>query len=311
MTRGERILRAFAPGADPDLAAYELPPQDRARIIYDWGLYAGALGDLQLARRCYETQIGIACAIPSWEGVAMGLRTLAYTERLSGASAAALALVDSSLQAAARAESVLDLGSALSLRGRILHDLGRTEDAANDFARARAYAGEPFARRSLWEAEHLLDLGEVARVVAQTECNLEGMPELGWKGHAAQAHVLLGHAALRRIPADLRSARAHLSAARPWTVISTEVETMLRCLELEAHVALAERRFELASDVIARGCGTAERCGFGLFVMRFAALRQSGVIIDIPGQGRPTARETSYTPATLGAVPTAARSATH
>jgi hypothetical protein len=119
------------------------------------------------------------------------------------------------------------------------------------------------------------------------------MTELGWQGHAAQSHILLGHAALRGARPDLRSARAHLSAALPWTVMSAEVETLLRCLELEAELALAERRPELASELVARGRRTAESCGFGLFVTRFAGLGAGMGILDIRGPGRSVERESS------------------
>src|SRR6185312_16137696 len=150
----------------------------------------------------------------------------------------ALALVTTAADLAEAAGSVPDLVRADALGASILHDLGRIGEATRGFARARARGDDPFARRSLWEAEHALELGRFEARRAETERNVEACRELGWEGHVAHARTVLGLAAL---PGDPDAARAHLTAARRWTAATGEVEVVLRCLDLEARLGLAER----------------------------------------------------------------------
>ena len=112
---------------------------------------------------------------------------------------------------------------------------------------------------------------------ADTELNLAACRELGWEGHVAHAHTVLGLAAL---PGDPAAARTHLEAARLWAAATGEVEVALRCLELAARLALAERGF-VAAEPPARATGATSRrpAGFGLFAIRFANL-----------EGQPAAR---------------------
>src|SRR5262249_44997358 len=51
--RGARILRTFCREGDPARTPEGLAHGQRWRIAYDLGLYTGALGDLELALRCY------------------------------------------------------------------------------------------------------------------------------------------------------------------------------------------------------------------------------------------------------------------
>ncbi|MDC0721989.1 helix-turn-helix domain-containing protein [Nannocystis bainbridge] len=272
MSRGARIVREFAPGGDPARMTAALEPGRRARLVYDWGLYAGALGDLAQASRCYRIHGALVREAGNLEGLTTSLRALAYTERLAGALSEALALTEAAVEVASRAEAPGDVARGLALQARVLHDLGRVGEAEACFEKARAMGDRPFARRSFWAAEHALGLGRGAAARAEIEGNLEGLHELGWAGHRAHAETILGALALAEEEPDPDRASVHLGHARAWTTASGEVEVVLRCHALEAQICLAERRLADAARVIHEGRMLAETCGFGLFVVEFSNL---------------------------------------
>jgi tetratricopeptide (TPR) repeat protein/transcriptional regulator with XRE-family HTH domain len=273
MSRGARMLRAFTSDGDPATLGDALSAPRRARIAYDLGLYVSALGDLDLALRCYKSSLVILRDAANLEGVAMSLRTLAYTERLRGELASALSLSEQSVELAELTMTPHELVRSVALRASILHDLGRTREASREFERARELGDEPFARRALWEAEHWLEIGEVERAVSSCERQLQSLMAARWQGHVAHCHVVLGRALLERSPADSDAARSHARAARRWTAETAEVEMVLRCLELEARLARSESNRAAAADLLARGTELAQSSGFALFRKRFETLR--------------------------------------
>src|SRR5262249_54521323 len=122
---------------------------------------------------------------------------------------------------------------ALALRGAVLHDLGRRDEARAQFDAVRALGDDPLERRGLWEAEHLVDCGELELARTRTPRNLERCEARGWPGHVAHCHAVLG-------AVDARSGRSgagreHLAALRTWTDRTGEVEMALR-----AHLLAAE-----------------------------------------------------------------------
>jgi tetratricopeptide (TPR) repeat protein len=278
MSRGARVLAAFMPGADPAHAPPELPAHVRARLVYDRGLYAGALGDLELAARCYRASNDIAREAGSLSTLAVGLRTLAYTERLRGALDDALGLATASADLARANGALPELARSVALRASILSDLGRVEEAEAAFAESRR-AEPPFARRGFWEAEHALTAGRFEEIRAELERNVEACQELGWGGHVAHGRTVLG---LGMLPGDPAAARAHLEAAQRWTAATGEVEVVLRCRELAARIALAEQRFVAAGAIAREGFVLADTMGFGLFAVRLGNLGASAAIASRP-----------------------------
>ncbi|APR79355.1 WD-40 repeat protein [Minicystis rosea] len=283
MRRGARILQGFAEDGDPARIRADMPGDVRARIAYDLGLFAGALGDLDRAVRCYRVHNEIVREAGHLPGLGTGLRTLAYTERLRGALADALALATAAVNVSDGAGSRADVVRSLALRASVLHDLGRVDEAAAGFAEVRAMGDDPFARRGLWEAEHLLEIGQIEAARTLTARNVEVCRELGWEGHAAHGETVLALACLAVDPPDLDAARAHLVSARRWTAATGEVEVVLRCLDVAARVALAEARIDEARAVIAEGREIAEGSGFGLFALRFAKLLESARASSVLG----------------------------
>ena len=272
MSRGARVLRIFTEDGGPESLDPALTPVTRARVAYDLGLYAGALGDLSLAIRCYRAHNDLVRDAGSLDLLSVGLRTLAYTRRLAGALDDALALAGASVDLARATGRSGGVVRSVALRASILHDLGRVTEAAEGFAEVRRLGDEPFARRGLWEAEHLLGLGRLVEARVLTERNVRVCSGLGWEGHAAHGHTLLGLVVLREAPAGVAEARLHLVAARRWTAATGEVEVVLRCLDLEARLALAEGRTDTAGAAIGEGRELAASAGFGLFAIRFADL---------------------------------------
>jgi tetratricopeptide (TPR) repeat protein len=273
MSRGVRIVREFAEDGDPARLTTALDTGRRVRLLYEWGLYAGALGDLALASRCYRIHGALVGELGLLEALTTSLRALAYTERLAGSLTEALRLTEAAAAVAREVASDGDVARALALKARVLHDLGRVDEADACFLEVRRLGDRPFARRSFWEAEHGLALGRVAAARAEVEGNLAGLRELGWNGHRAHAETILGDVALAGDEPDPNRASDHLAQAREWTAVTGEVEVVLRCQVLAAKICLAERRFADADIAIRSGQALSETCGFGLFAVDFNNLR--------------------------------------
>jgi hypothetical protein len=118
---------------------------------------------------------------------------------------------------------------------------------------------------------------QAARAIAQhvaATCH-----EIGWEGHVAQAHTLLG---LISVAGDVEAAREHLERARRWPEASGEVEMALRCHELGARIALVERRFDEAAAQAAAGRKRAEELGFALWHSRLTSLEVESLLPQDP-----------------------------
>ena len=269
MSRGARILRLFGETTDPASPAAALALGFRLSLLYERGLYAGALGDLGFALRSYEAHNTLVDGTPEVSHFITGLRTLAYTERLAGALSAARAHASRSLTLAESVGAAAHVARGLALSASIAHDLGDVAAAQAGFARLEVMGDARVARRGLWEAEHLLALGRRKEAFEMTEANVAACERLGWAGHAAHGQVLLGLAVAAEDPAE---ASRRLAAARAWVVVSGEVEMAARVAELAARVALARGAlFEAAREALL-GEQLAEACGLGLFRARLLAL---------------------------------------
>ncbi|UQA60119.1 helix-turn-helix domain-containing protein [Polyangium aurulentum] len=266
MSRGARAVRAFASADDPLRYSDALPLLMRAALAYDAGLYAGALGDLELAVRCYATHNALAEEADEPVDILIGLRTMAYTRRLRGQIRLALELVEQSIDIAVRVEYPGHIERGSALRASILHDLGEVDAATDVFAHLRASDDGMRARRGLWEAEHLLAVGRKREAVEMTRANIEDCAYRGWAGHVAHGHALLGLSAACDDPAD---AEAHLVEVRRWASASGEVEMALRAHLLAAEIELARGRPDEAARHAGEGGHLAQVSGFWLARTRF------------------------------------------
>jgi transcriptional regulator with XRE-family HTH domain/tetratricopeptide (TPR) repeat protein len=267
MTRGARVLSRFAPGGDPAAVDTQLEGEARARLLYDWGLYALALGDLPRVWRCHEAYERALRGVHPEVALSMravGLRTRAYAAWLSGAFDQAREQLQASLALAERLQSASQQVRGLALLAMVEHDAGELD--ASDRLRAQAHRHEPLptARRAMWEAEMLLARGRRGEARALLELAMDDCAQRGWAGHVAHGHTLLGLCAL---PEGVEVARGELERAWGWAMGSQEVEMILRCQELAVRVwaeggeeGEAERERELGRQRVA---------GYGMW--RFAA----------------------------------------
>ena len=287
MSRGARIMRAFAADDDPRRIAPSLPGNLRGALAYDWGLYAGALGDLAFACRCYEAHDQIARTLGGASEIATSLRTLSYTERLRGSLPEAQLHIEESSRVAAAAGETEHWIRAVALQGSILHDMGKVDEAGARFAAIRAMGASPIARRGLWEAEHDLALGRRDAARAITEHNLTLCASLGWEGHLAHCHtvlglILAGSEGRTARDEDVEAARGHLARARVWAGTTGEVEVALRCHELAARIELAAGQAGHAARHAGDGLRLAETCGFVLWAARLGALAAKSALETDP-----------------------------
>ncbi|WP_224243898.1 hypothetical protein [Hyalangium gracile] len=221
-------------------------------------------------------------------GLVTGLRTLGYTERLRGRLMNARLLLERSLAVAREHDAGSHVAKATALLGLVLHELG--EDAAADehFEQARRLDGAPMARRALWQAERELALGRRELAREATRRNLEACRRLGWHGHVAHCHTVLG---LLAVEDELAAAGEHLVHARAWARASNEVEMLLRCHELAARLALAAGQLEQARHEAEAGLSLSTACGFGLFRSRLACLVARSILARDPRGGVDAALE--------------------
>jgi transcriptional regulator with XRE-family HTH domain len=265
MTLGARVLAGFADRAAPERVDASLGAEARAALLYDWALYAGALGDLALARRCHDAHL--AALAPVHPDVAaahraMGLRTRAYVEWVAGDTAAAAGWLDDSM---AIGGGGFHVARGAALRAMVAHDAGDADGATRWLAVADRAEPAPSPRRALWLAELRLDAGDAAGARAMAEATIATCARRGWAGHVAHGETLAG---LAWAAGDAPRAEACLERARPWARRSGEVEVALRCHALAAAVARARGRDDDAGREVALGVGLARAHGFGRFERR-------------------------------------------
>lgn len=283
MMRGARVVRAFAEDGDPARMPTDLPTHLRAALAYDLGLYSCALGDIPFARRCYEAYNRWTRAAKRTDMLATGLRTLAYTERLAGCLKQARRCIDESLVVVAAlvaegaAHACGDQIRGLALAAAIAHELGDIDQARALFDQSRGLDRRPVARRALWHARHLVDVGLVERARVDTLANLDVCRQLNWHGHVAHCQTLLGRAAL--VADDVARARIHHRAAMDWVRTTGEVEMVLRCRVLQAGTALIEGRAQEAGSAAVLGLHVARACGVGMFAGALANLGARAALV--------------------------------
>ncbi len=269
MSRGYRIMQTFAEGGDPTHIPIALPGHMRASLMYEWGLYAGALGDLAFACRCYHEHNAIVQAIGPRSAHATGLRTLSYTQRLMGDLQQALSTIERSQAIADEAGELEHSVRATALLASILHDMGKIKLADELFAQLDGLRIPKVARRGLWEAEHLIGLGQLDKAQEMTEHNIQVCKRLEWEGHVAHGQCVLGTIELMR--GNAAQARTYLEQARAWAGKTGEVEMVLRCHELAMALEQAAGNAESAKNEAEAGLELAETCGFGRMREKFQA----------------------------------------
>ena len=105
MTRGARVLSSFTQDGAPETLEPALTGELRASVLYDWGLYAGALGDLRLAERCHDLRLAWLDDVHpelARASRAMGLRTRSYVAWLTGNHDEARTFIRASLEKRSR-----------------------------------------------------------------------------------------------------------------------------------------------------------------------------------------------------------------
>lgn len=290
MSRGARMLRLFGETTDPRSPMSSLGVSWRAALLYERGLYAGALGDLAYALRAYEEHNALVDGQLEPSHLVTGLRTLAYTERLAGHFSAARAHALRSVELAESLGLSAHVARGVALLAAIMHDLGDLQAARAGFARLEAMGDARIARRGLWEAEHLLALGERDAAVEMISANVAACERFGWAGHVAHGQVLWGMAIAERDPG---AAERLLAAARGWVVVSGEVEMATRVHELAARIALQRGALFEASREALSGERLAEACGMGPFRARLFALGLSIAYARGDEEGMARAQEAS------------------
>jgi tetratricopeptide (TPR) repeat protein len=275
MSLGARLLRRFGEPTDPHAPLTGLDATWRVQLLYERGLFAGALGDLAYAVDCYLNSLDALSQTSRQRAVA--LRTIAYTQRLQGNLTSALHTLEQSIAVARTSGSRENEVLALALQAALFDDLGESERAEAGFSKLWQEGELRQARRGLWYAEHLLTRCRLEEAVPFTRELIAKSERRGWAGHAAHGRLLLGSMLLESAPDQ---SQAMLESARGWAAATGEVEMQLRVHELACRVALVRGERVEASTQAKRGRLLAETCGMSLFIPRFSSLEGSKPCLD-------------------------------
>jgi tetratricopeptide (TPR) repeat protein len=259
----------FGETTDSQSPIFALAVPWRASLLYERGLYAGALGDLSSALRYYKEYNELVDGRLEPSHLVTGLRTLAYTERLQGDYSSARMHVSRSIELADSVGLSAHVARGVALLASIMHDIGDVSAAREGFTRLEALGDARIARRGLWEAEHLLAIGERETAIEMIAANVARCEKFGWAGHVAHGNVLWGLTIAAQDPAR---AERLLAAARAWVVVSGEVEMAARVHELAAHIAFERGAYFEAAREALTGETLAETCGMRPFRSRLFAL---------------------------------------
>lgn len=235
MLRGERVLRRFTTDGDPEQVHPALAADLQRLLVYDWGYYAAACGDLHLARAClrsYLGRLGDGQHPRTLSEHATGLRTLAYLERLAGQLESARELIERSIALARSAELPGHLLRGLALLARIELDEGALPPALLALGEASETGPLP-PRSALLQAEVLAAADALPEALTVAFAALAESERRGWPGHAAHAQLLIARLCL---PDDPTRARAALEASAPWRARSGEADLVYAAAALEAQL---------------------------------------------------------------------------
>jgi tetratricopeptide (TPR) repeat protein len=266
--RGARIHAAFL----GDHGAFEaaLSPVDQSFVVYERGLFAADLGDLDLARTNLEEAARRDGGLNSLGYLCVDLRHLACVRwklgRLADAYAAALESVDRSTEhgsADRLAMSYYHLGYVEFLLGRTRDALGHFEDARRRYTELQTeLTGFALARSGYLDIEVRVRVDDPGLAPAEIESLIGNCQSRGLNREIPRYRLLLGQLALSR--GDLKLARAALAEVRGWTDRTRDVEVTLRAYALAAAIALRDHNLAAAEAEVEVGLHLAESCSYVL-----------------------------------------------
>ena len=279
--RMARILSQFSENGQPETLGVELSANHRAYLINNWGLAANALGDLALAGRCYEIVSELYRKDEDWNYLSQGLQNSAFVAMAQGVFPVAKKLLTEAIEHAVDDDKYLRRSNHGFLAATC-HALGEIEEAQDNFKKATAFIGQPlYSLSAIYEAEHLISLGQKEQAYTLTKNNLSKAKTEKWPNIISHSHILLG---LFLLPDSIGIAREHLDQVRQWTDQSGHMECILRAHKLAAEIALCIGDLDAAIAEATSGLNQAEACGFGRFAIEFL-LQLARIQLAMPDPG--------------------------
>jgi tetratricopeptide (TPR) repeat protein len=273
-----RIASLFATDGQPWHLAPQLSIRDRSYLIGYWGVAAHALGDLSTAGRCFDAASELVRMNNDKENLSQGLQFCAWVIMFRGTFPSAQKLLKESLEYAEEDFEYIRRYSHGFLAATC-HALGKIPEAKENFTKAADIAGKPlYSTDGIYEAEHLLALGNKTKAYKRTGENLAQCERYEFPRDIAICHTLLG---LFSLPGSISKARNHLKKAREWTNQSGCMEVILRAHILAAEIAYCSGDFPAALAEATTGLNQAEGCGFGWFAIELL-LQLAKIHLAIP-----------------------------
>jgi tetratricopeptide (TPR) repeat protein len=277
-----RILSMFSKNGQPETLELWLSLGQHAYLISVWGVVAQALGDLDLAGRCFEKQIENRRKLMDWNNYSKGLHNRAAVARDQGAFPAAKKLLNEAFK---HVEQMDRFSRRINHSGlaATCHDLGEIQEAGDHFKKATEFAGEQlYGNDGIYEADHLFRLSLTDKAYEHTINNLTTCEKIKAPRDIARCHTMLG---LFSLPSSITKAREYLNKTRKWTDQSGDMECIIRAHRLAAEIALYSGDLDAAITEATTGLNQAETCGYGKFAIDLL-IQLSRIHLAIPDPGK-------------------------
>jgi len=259
-----RILSRFTEDGEPEHLAPKLLTRTRSFLINVWGLAAHALGDLVLAKRCFDVSFELFRNSDDRGSLSQIVQNRAWVAMYRGAFPLANKLLKESLDSVKPDNKYVRKGSH-SYLAWTCHALGEITEAQLQFTKAKEVYDVPYSSLlGIYETDHLLALGEVKSAYECIVSDLSECERYEWPRTEALCHALLG---LICLPDSLDEARGHLKTVRDWTVWSGHMECIIRAHILAVEIARYAGDLPGALAEATTGLNLAKGCGYGKFTI--------------------------------------------
>lgn len=262
--RGKRILEAFSPDRSPARCAPELRGQHRSLLVDNWGTFNRYLGDLVLAKRCFEEAVDMVRLDPHERIISHGLRNVARVELDGGHLSAIKRRAEEALHWAKSSDDSVGIEVGHSYLATAAFLTGEIPSARKHFAEAMRVDDKPLhSYVGVLQIQFRLRLGDRAGALEQSRQNLTTCERNGWRHVVGLLYTLLGHLVF---PDARCEARRYLVLARDWTARTGHMEVILRAHLLAAAIE-QETHPDLAHAEASEGLLLADTHGFGLYAI--------------------------------------------
>lgn len=275
-----RIVSLFSKDGTPATINDQLPNNDKAVVLNNWGFSAFALGDLQTA----EVAFTLLKTNEKIDNQNKGLifQNCAFVSISKGTFPAANILLNKSIDFLGK-EPIDDfveygLSGSHAYLGYIMHLMGEISEAKQHFLTATEInKGILNSTSGILQIEHLWNLGQKEQAIAMIDKNLSGDIDRDHRD------TILRHyfKSVITLPLFMLDARKCHQKLLKWTEKSGHMEFIIHADMLAAKIAYHSKDYPTAIAEATAGLNQADSCGFGKLAIDLL-LQLSKIHLAIP-----------------------------